>query len=206
MKTLLISLYLILVLGTAKAQLTLQVVNHNPAYSDTNVYFRFGGSSAITGTINGQPIKLGTNYTIAEIGQRCADHQFYSRRKNFHRVRRAICVGNARQSFNPNFANSSLPDYYTRWDKVELSYITTDAGSVANLTADDFAGFPMKLTAGNTSLGWHYRGSMNELLSSLAALTTNDTRAVITNSSQIIRIISPHTAFLCQLAVHAALR
>ncbi|MEI9962662.1 MAG: hypothetical protein WDM76_16560 [Limisphaerales bacterium] len=53
----------------------------------------------------------------------------------------------------------------------------------------------MKLTAGNTSVGWHSPGLMNQLLASLAALTTNDTRAVVTNGPQIIRIISPHTAF-----------
>ncbi|MEI9962663.1 MAG: hypothetical protein WDM76_16565 [Limisphaerales bacterium] len=131
MKILLISLCIILTLGTAKAQLILQVVNHNPAYSDTNVYFRFGGSSAITGTINGQPIKLGTNYSIAEIGSGVQITSFTAGAKIFIALGAPFVSGTPGNLFNPNFANSSLPDYYTRWDKVELSYITTDAGSVA---------------------------------------------------------------------------
>src|SRR5262249_10578312 len=106
-----------------------------------------------------------------------------------------LISGSTGNLFNPNFANSSLPDYYTRWNKVELSYQMTDPGSVANLTADDFVSIPMRLTAGNASIGWHFQGSVSQLLSNLAALTGNSSLAVVTSNSQIIRVISPHTSF-----------
>ena len=188
-------LWLLHVARPALAQMTLQITNHNSAYNDSNVYFRFGGADSISGTIDGQPIQLGTSYSISEIGSGIQITRFTGGAKIFIALGASFSSGDAGNNYNPNFANASLGDFYTRWDKVELSYVTTDPSSVANLTADDFASIPMKLTAGGVSVGWHLTDSMNALLAQLAALSGNDPRATVITNSQLVRVISPHTAF-----------
>jgi len=187
--------FLLHVARPALAQMTLQITNHNSAYNASNVYFRFGGADSISGTIDGQPIQLGTSYSISQIGSGIQITRFTGGAKIFIALGASFSSGDAGNNYNPNFANASLGDYYTRWDKVELSYVTTDPSSVANLTADDFASIPMRLTAGGASVGWHLTNSMNALLAQLAALSGNDPQAIAITNSQIVRVMSPHTAF-----------
>jgi hypothetical protein len=179
----------------ATAQMTIQVVNQNRAYADTNVFISFGGAPTITGMIDGQAILLGTNYSIAQINKGCSVTSFSDGAKIFVSLGRLLTSGNSANRFARNFANPSLADYYTRWDKVELSYKTTDPGSVANLSADDFASIPMKLSNGSESVAWHYHDSMQAVLASLAGFSGNSTQSVVSTNSQIIRVISPHTSY-----------
>ncbi len=181
--------------GIAPAQLHLRVVNHNRSYCDTNVFFRFGGSPpSYEGTINGQPILKGTNYTIADIGSGIAITSCTPSAKIFVSLGRPFGSGDAGNNFNPNFANPSLPDFSNRWDKIELSYLTTDPNSCANLTADDFAGVPMRISTTNGAMAWHFHDTMNSLLGRLAALTSNSPIAVVTSQVGFVRVINPHTA------------
>jgi hypothetical protein len=110
-------------------------------------------------------------------------------------------------AFNPNFSNPSLPDYNTRWDKVEITYSPGDPGSGANLSATDFFSVPLQLntfaTANpdtpSTTLTW--RAPTATTFSRLADLSGGNTVAVARGSNglktqgygQVVRIISPST-------------
>lgn len=182
-------------IAAAQAQLTLKVVNQNPAYADTNIFLSFRSDGVPVGTVNGQPLQKGTNYSAADVNASCVISSFSGGAKIFVSLGNPLTSATASNGFAPNFNNANLADYSTRWDKVELSYLTTDPGSVANLTADDFASIPMKLSTADGSVDWHYHGSMQQVLSQLADLCGNSSGSVVTNGDgSILRVISPHTS------------
>lgn len=177
------------------AQMTVQIVNLNPAYGYSNIYVSFVGTPTISGAIGGGGITLGSNYTATAINGGCIITNFTAGAKIAIALGQPLTSGNAGNLFAWNFNNPSLADYYTRWDKVELSYVTNNNFNTANLTADDFASIPLKVDNGVNKLDWHFQGTMQGLLGSLAALCGTNALAVAVTNGQILRVISPHTSY-----------
>ena len=191
--------------------LDVRIVNSNPDFPDAKVFLMFGGIASgldATATVNGAAnTKLveGVSYALSQI----SDIKLTS----FRRGRIYISLGSklasasAAMAFNPNFSNPSLPDYNTRWDKVEITYSPGDPGSGANLSATDFFSVPLQLntfaTANpdtpSTTLTW--RAPTATTFSRLADLSGGNTVAVARGSNglktqgygQVVRIISPST-------------
>ena len=191
--------------------LDVRIVNSNPDFPDAKVFLMFGGIASgldATATVNGAAnTKLveGVSYALSQI----SDIKLTS----FRRGRIYISLGSklasasAAMAFNPNFSNPSLPDYNTRWDKVEITYSPGDPGSGANLSASDFFSVPLQLntfaTANpdtpSTTLTW--RAPTATTFSRLADLSGGNTVAVARGSNglrtqgygQVVRIISPST-------------
>ena len=189
--------------------LEVKIVNSNSNFPDSKVFLMFGGTVSgldATATVNGMAgTKLvpGAAYALSQI----ASIQLTS----FRRGRIYISLGSrlssasAGTAFNPDFNNPALPDYRTRWDKIEISYSPRDAGSGVNLSAIDFFSVPLQVSTFSTAnpdtptatLTW--RAPTATIFSRLAALSNGDSVAVISGSNgiptqgfgQIVRIISP---------------
>ncbi len=108
-----------------------------------------------------------------------------------------LSYGTALHSDAPDGANPSDPDYYTRFDKVELSY-TQGAGGNANLTAVDFYAIPLVLETSIQSttidhLTFANGKSGNDLQTALtAAVASGQTAPVInTTAGTFARLLSP---------------
>jgi subtilisin-like proprotein convertase family protein len=209
-------LLVMVLLGTpsmvcAQAPLNLRVINNNPNFQNSQVYLMFGGITTgleATATVNGTPntaLTLGTSYVLSQINN--------IRLTSFRGGRIFISLGSPLTSasvgtaWNPNFNNPSLPDYNTRWDKVEITYATGLPSSGANLTAQDFFGIPLQIntyTATNpntpvTTLTW--TAPTATVFSNVAALSGGNSTAVLTGSNgvptqnygQVLRVVSPAT-------------
>jgi hypothetical protein len=100
-----------------------------------------------------------------------------------------------------------MPDYNTRWDKVEITYATGLPSGGANLSATDFFSIPLQIntyTAANpdtpvATLTW--TAPTATVFSSVAALSGGNSTAVLTGSNgvqtqkygQVLRVVSPST-------------
>lgn len=166
----------------AAAQLTFTIVNSNPNFSNSNVFFEIEGG--IIGTINGQPILSQTSYSIADIGSGMVISNLSGR---FY-----VSLGDRIVSNNYTFSNPDIPSTYVRFDKVEITYGIGNPYSCVNLTAVDYPSIPMQISDPSKTLTWHGYGSMSNVWSQLGALCNNDSWAVWTNhDGQIIRVVSP---------------
>lgn len=97
---------------------------------------------------------------------------------------------------SPDGANPSDPDYYTRFDKMELTY--ANGAGMANLTSVDFYAIPLvlqteistySLNIDQFSLAPNTTGSALEL--ALLNVSTDQSRTNITNAGETVRILSP---------------
>lgn len=152
-----------LFLGASAASadsITLHFQNLNPAGDrDTaHTYVTFGGANtALDGTINGgEALVLGKSYPMSSLSKGVTLRKFNSGR--IYISYGSGVTANPGNAYNPNFANPSLADYSTRWDKVELDWSGTAGG--ANLTAQDFFSIPLQLNATGggvspTTITWH---------------------------------------------------
>jgi hypothetical protein len=152
-------------MARAQARLNLRIMN-NSNFQNSHVSHMFGGITAgfdATATVNGTPntaLVLGTSYALSQI----SDIKLTSFRggRIFVSLGSALMSASAGTAWNPNFNNPSLPDYNTRWDKVEITYATGLPSGGANLSAQDFFSIPLQTntyTAANpdtpvTTLTW----------------------------------------------------
>ena len=189
--------------------LNVKIINRNPNFPDSKVFLMFGGTSSglnATATVNGvagATLAEGASYALSQIDD--------IKLSSFRGGRIYIALGNRLTSasvdtgYAPNFSNAALPDYHTRWDKVEITYSPGDPGSRANLSAADFFSVPLQVatfTAASpetpsATLTW--RAPTAAIFSKLAALSHASPVAVVGGSSgiptqgygPILRIISP---------------
>ncbi len=195
----------------AQTPLRLNIVNRNPNFTASQIYIMFGGITsglAATATVDGTPntsLILGTSYALSRI----SDIQLTTFRggKLFIACGSPFTSALPGTAWNPNFNNSSLPDYNTRWDKVEITYATGLPSSGANLSATDFFSVPLQIntyTTANpgtpvTTLTWS--APTATVFSSIAALSGGNATAVLTGSNgvptqnygQVLRVVSPAT-------------
>jgi Beta-1,3-glucanase len=135
-------------MASAQAPLNLRIIN-NSNFQNSQVYLMFGGIAAgfdATATVNGTPntaLVLGTSYALSQI----SDIKLTSFRggRVFISLGSALMSASAGTAWNPNFNNPSLPDYNTRWDKVEITYATGLPSGGANLSAQDFFSIPLQI-------------------------------------------------------------
>jgi predicted small integral membrane protein len=195
----------------AQAPLNLRIINNNPNYQTSQIYLMFWGVTSgldATATVNGTPnttLTLGTLYVLSQISD--------IRLTSFRGGRIFISLGSLLTSasvgtaWNPNFNNPSLPDYNTRWDKVEITFAIDLPSSGVNLSAQDFFGIPLQIntyTATNpdtpvTTLTW--TAPTATVFSNVAALSGGNSTAVLTGSNgvqtqdygQVLRVVSPAT-------------
>ncbi|MGH7152343.1 MAG: Hint domain-containing protein, partial [Acetobacteraceae bacterium] len=111
-----------------------------------------------------------------------------------------LSLGTTLVSSNPSFTNPGVPDYDTRWDKVELTLLqpTADASSALNLSANDFFGLDLQVqtftsaaaTVPNQTLGWNIDAAQE--MQSLAAISGFDTSYAVMTGSDGIPVTTPH--------------
>lgn len=182
------------VLPTPGRSLTVVIKNQNGAYPDSQVYFSFR-DAAVSGTINGQPLVQDHCYSVADIGsgihlQSAGGRVYFSLG--------APLVGTG----DPEFINSSVQNYYTRFDKMELTFSQTDRSGVADLTAIDFFAIPLAVktysaaTASGTPLQTlTFRQPADTITSYLAALTNSDPAVLLKDQQgKFLRVLGPSKA------------
>ncbi|HEY5811188.1 MAG TPA: proprotein convertase P-domain-containing protein [Terrimicrobiaceae bacterium] len=188
--------------------LKVNLVNNNPNFPNSRVYVMFGGTDGElvgTATVDGSAdTKLveGVCYAFSKI----SDIQLsaFPNGKIYISLGSPLTSASSANGFRPNFTNKSEPDYYTRWDKVEITYAPEDRNSRATLSATDFFSVPLQITTSSTDnpdqafapLIW--RAPTSTIFSELAALSNASSAALVlgnhgihTSYGQVVRIISP---------------
>ena len=172
--------------------LNVVINNQNAGYSSSQVYFSFK-DAPVTGTINGQALVRDQAYTLNDIGSGIDLQQFSSGRIYFSLGAPLTGTG------DPEPINSSVANWGTRFDKLELTYGQTNHYGVANLTAIDYFAIPLaiKTYSGTTATGTPlatltYQQPGNTIAAQLAALT-NDNPKVLLHDSQgnFLRVLGP---------------
>jgi hypothetical protein len=200
-------------MSTATASpVTLVFRNSNTHFHPGNVYVTFCGADRLVGSIGQTQLRPGKSYSFEQVMASGGVSLYYS-----HSGRICISLGaplttpSAANGYAPNFANPSLGDYSTRWDKAEITYNGSSGGSGGiNLSAQDFFSIPMQIkAAGQKTLG--IRQSTAKVMQGLGALSkfaqinadgtfpqgalaVGSTGVAVPGASQpVIRIISPGT-------------
>ena len=167
------------------------IKNQNSAYPDAQVYFSFK-DAPVTGTINGQALVRDQAYSVADIGSGIALQSFASGRIYFSLGAPLTGTG------DPEPINSSVANWGTRFDKLELTFGQNPYG-VANLTAIDYFAIPLAIktysgaTATGTPLGTlTYQQPGNTVAANLGALTNNNAKVVLHDSKgNFLRVLGP---------------
>lgn len=156
----------------ASASFLLKFVNENPDYNDNSVFVTFGGANPPDGAINGgSAIQSGVSYSLATLSSGVTINEFNSGRI-FVSLGSGLTSATASNGYAANFANPNLPDYYTRWDKIELTFDRSTQTGGANLTAQDFFSVPLQITTNGQSpakLTW--RSSTSSVMQTLGQLS-----------------------------------
>ena len=103
---------------------------------------------------------------------------------------------------DPEPINSSVANWGTRFDKIELTYSQTDHSGVANLTSIDYFAIPigLKTYASTTATGTPlatltFRQPGDTVIAQLAALSGDDTSVFLHDSQQnFLRVLGPTLA------------
>jgi len=195
-----------------RADLTLNFSNENTDYSASDVYIMFGGTTDaanLVGTINGGgSLALGTNYSLNDVSSGINLSKFVGGRI-YVSLGSQLTSPTAGNAYSPNFNNTSGADYGTRWDKIEITYDSSNGG--LNLSSADFFSVPLRATTTGgtapTTLTWNT--STSTAFHALGALSSFNTTAdglngppVVTGSGgvsvntgsgsiDVIRVISP---------------
>ena len=171
--------------------LNVVVKNLNTNYPDAQVYFSFK-DAPVTGTINGQAIVRDQAYAVADVGSGINLQSFASGRIYFSLGAPLTGTG------DPEPINSSVANWGTRFDKLELTFGQNPYG-VANLTAIDYFAIPLAIktysgtTATGTPLGvLTYQQPGNTVAAQLGALTNNNAKVVLHDSKgNFLRVLGP---------------
>ncbi len=186
---------ILLFVSTASYALTMKFINENSEYNSNEVYAIFTAASGnpFVATNNGQALSLTTCYSFAELSNgitldRITVGVVY------------ISLGKpmtSNRSDAPSFTNTSDSDYYTRWDKFEITFNGNPA-DVADLTGINSFAVPISIktygdsgTTPRESLG--YSIYADEMISLLTAEATNDSAKLKGPSNDFLRVIGPTT-------------
>lgn len=201
--------FAVLLVGAFEAQgapLEVSIINGR----GVEVFLSFGGAATIDGQIDGSPLALGTNYSVGANSTRAGIDLTTFNGRIYLSLENALTTPTSGNGFSPNFANPSLGDYGTRWDKAEINVAPGNPFSVINLSAQDFFSVPLEIrtyTSGSTTpatvLTWHENEST--VMESLASLAVNEASATnkaivngaagvsTTSHGNVVRMISPAT-------------
>ncbi len=175
--------------------LNVVINNQNAAYPASQVYFSFR-DAPLTGTINGQTLVRDQCYSVADIGSGITLQSFSGGRIYFSLGAPLTGTG------DPEPINSSVANWGTRFDKMELTYSQGNHSGVANLTAIDYFAVPLALrtyagaaAAGSPLATLTYQPPGYTVASYLAALSGNDPKVLLTDSQgRFLRVLGPTLA------------
>lgn len=181
----------LLVVPISGWSLNVVIKNRNTNYPDSQVYFSFK-DAPVAGTINGQSLVRDQAYAVSDIGSGITLQSFASGRIYFSIGAPLTGTG------DPEPINSSVANWGTRFDKLELTYGNNPYG-VANLTAIDYFAIPLALKtySGNTATGTPlgtltYRQLGNTVAAQLGALTNNNPKVVLHDKQgNFLRVLGP---------------
>lgn len=203
--------------GTSQAGIILNFQNLRPdaATATAHAYITFGGGGPLVGTnlADGTPLSKGTSYPIDSLASGVSITNYADGRIYFS-IGSGLTTPNESNGYAPNYDNPNLPDFTTRWDKIELTIQTGSDGVTtggANLTSQDFFGLPLSLTtSGGSQAPAHLTWRADTLtvftklgaLSNYAVITSqNATGAIalgvdnngvaVPGVGNVIRVISP---------------
>jgi hypothetical protein len=174
--------------------------NFNTDYDTSEVYFSFR-DAPVTGTINGQPLVQEQSYSLDDIGSGITLQEFIGGRIYFSLGTPLTGTG------DPEPVNSTIANYGTRFDKIEVTYSDTTQSGVADLSAIDYFAIPLAMQTYNASadangdavydfstwLGYWSPGS--EIIYNLAALTANNPAvALYDDGGNFLRVLGPALA------------
>ena len=177
-------------------------------------WIMFGGAGELSAknTADGSVLVKGYRYRLSDLPQGVTLSKFISGRI-FISLGAALVSAYTDNGYAPNFANPSLCDFNTRWDKIELTFNPAakpgNQGG-ANLTAQDFFGIrlridttgtpaPATLTYADGSTAAGIMQNLGKLAGFKVSTSSDATGAValgtngvtIPNVGQAVRIISP---------------
>jgi len=180
--------------------------NSNTNYKLHEVFVTFCGAGTLVGKYGSSPLVPGQSYSLEQLIEGVSLTTSRDGRICIS-LGKALTTATASNGYSPNFANPSLADYGTRWDKAEITYVDGSGG--INLSAQDFFSVPLRITTdGQKSLTWTQSTPkvMNALgaLSSFAILSLEDKPqgALAVGASgvvvpgvvkPVVRILSPAT-------------
>jgi len=195
--TLFLLIVFLFLISTTSFALNVKFINENSAFNSDEVYVIFTANvtpgTPFVATNNGQPMALTTSYSFAELSggitlDRITVGVVY------------ISLGKAMTSNRadaPSFINTFDSDYYTRWDKFEITF-NGNPSDVVNLTGINSFAVPISIktygdsgTTPRESLG--YSVYADEMISLLSAEATNDSAVLKDLSNHFLRVIGPTT-------------
>ncbi len=177
--------------------LTMKFINENTEYNSNEVYVLFTEAAAPANPFdalnNGQPMSTTTSYSFAELSNGITLNHvdggvFY------------VSLGKpmtSNRTAAPSFTNTSDPDYYTRWDKFEITF-NGDSTDVANLTGINSFAVPISIkTYGNGGTTQResrgYSIYADEMINLLEAEATNNSAVLKGATNNFLRVIGPTT-------------
>jgi uncharacterized protein (TIGR03437 family) len=127
------------------AAVIIKFKNLRPDATTVPAYVSFGGAGTLTGTnlADQTPLSKDKSYKLSDLSAGVSISEFHSGRI-YVALGVPLTTANAGNGYSTNFANPTLNDYSTRWDKIEISYVDNDGG--ANLSSQDFFGIPLQIT------------------------------------------------------------
>jgi hypothetical protein len=207
MKPFQLILCLLLPLGLGAQDLTFNVTNNRS--QDIYLYF---ADAPITGTA---PASLGGGALTTNIAN--TDSNYYLIAANstvsgfkisdFSSGRVFVSEGQALLSGNgANFNNPANADYSKRFDHFEMTYVTSNRSSGANLTGTDFIGMPIQLSNATNTAKWtppSFSDVLTQVTNTIQNQSTNNPGdAIVTGLNgvnvagvgNVVRVIAPSTA------------
>lgn len=180
---------LLLSTATALADINIRVINKNTDFNDSNTFLRFESEpNNLSATINGVPLVAKKSYSFLE-AKSGINVQYNIGGRIYFSLETPLDG-----STPPEPNNSTIPSYYTRFDKVELTYAPDNPYSVANLTIIDFFSIPICLKT-------YKNGSVVESLdvfvdgetmaNSLAKITDYNPQALLKENGKFLRVLGP---------------
>ncbi len=128
--------------------ITLKFNNLRADAATLPAYVMFGGGGSITATnlADHTPMAICVPYRVADLGAGVSVSH-YDHGRIYFSLGAPLTTGSPGNACSPNFANPSLPDFTTRWDKIEIDLGPAAAGLAggANLSAQDFFGIPLQI-------------------------------------------------------------
>jgi len=194
--------------------MVLKIENLRPDARFLKTYITFGGGGVLDASnlANSTLLVKGVSYELSELAEGVLLRRYESGRI-FVSLGAPLMSPSEHNGYAPNFANPSLADFTTRWDKIEITCGPGGEGSSggANLSAQDFFGIPLRIsTSGGTqtpvTLTWrastavvfralgqlsNYAVSTPQNATGAIALGNNGVAVAGVSGGPVVRIISP---------------
>jgi hypothetical protein len=188
------------VVGIAEAAAPLHLVfNNNSGLAASNVYVGFVGGSTLNATNDATGAAMSLSqfdnpnwYTLSQLSAGVDLSNFSGRIY--------VCYGSPwtfqSAGYEPSPTNSSDPNYFDRYDKMELTY-NGNAADVADTTSLDYFSIPMTLKVYKGGAAGTLKGTINSsstttTVAALKNLTSVAGAAVVTDSKgNFVRVLAP---------------